>query len=274
MTSNRGCSRTRRRRRRALSVAAGRSRRRARLSRAVARRQFPGRWSTRSARSISVPAGDDAARATGTALVALALWGRGDLEAAHRTFSDALAIMRQQRARPRRHSRHLRARRHPRRRRAACATPRASMSRDCSLRRRGARPRPPETDELHLGLSELHREWNDIESAIGSLDAVTRSAAQTPHAGNKLRWCTAMASVRVARGDLDGALELLDEAERHERRDPLPRARPIPAMKARIRIAQGRLDEARRWVAACEAFRRRRSQLSCASSSISRSRAC
>ena len=57
-----------------------------------------------------------------------------------------------------------------------------------------------------------------------------------------------MARVCEARGDLDRALELLDEAARHERRDPLPRVRPIPAMKARIRIAQGRIDVAVDWV--------------------------
>jgi LuxR family maltose regulon positive regulatory protein len=33
----------------------------------------------------------------------------------------------------------------------------------------------------------------------------------------------------------------------HERRDPVPRARPIPAIRARIRIAQGRLDDVGTW---------------------------
>ena len=56
-----------------------------------------------------------------------------------------------------------------------------------------------------------------------------------------------MASVCVARGDLDAALALLDEAERQDRRDPIPRSRPIAAMKARVRIAQGRLDAASEW---------------------------
>jgi LuxR family maltose regulon positive regulatory protein len=56
-----------------------------------------------------------------------------------------------------------------------------------------------------------------------------------------------MADVRVVQGDLESALALLAEAELNERRDPLPRARPIPAMRARIRIAQGRLDDAGAW---------------------------
>ena len=195
------------------------------------------------------PAGDDAARATGTALVALALWGRGDLEAAHRTFSDALAIMRK--------SGHVLdairgifvlgdIRVAQGRLRDA-----ARVYENGLQRAAGEAPSAAaETDELHLGLAELHREWNDIDSAVGFLAAVTQSAAQASHAGNKLRWCTAMASVRVARGDLDAAFQLLEEGEQHERRDPLPRVRPIPAMKARIRIAQGRLDEVGAWVAA------------------------
>ena len=54
-----------------------------------------------------------------------------------------------------------------------------------------------------------------------------------------------MARVREAEGDLDAALELLDEAERRYASDYFPNVRPIPAMKARVWIAQGRLDEAR-----------------------------
>jgi LuxR family transcriptional regulator, maltose regulon positive regulatory protein len=194
------------------------------------------------------PAGDEAGRATGTALVALALWARGELDAAHRTFSDTLTIMRQC-------GHVLDAIRgtfvlgdirvaQGRLREAA-----RIYEQGLQLAADETHTAAPETDELYLGLSELHREWNNIESAIGFLDAVTRSAAQPSHAGNKLRWCAAMARVREAQGDLDGALELLNEAERHERRDPLPRARPLSAMRARIGIAQGKLEEVSAWAA-------------------------
>lgn len=196
-----------------------------------------------------MPDGNAAARATGTALVALAHWGRGELDAAHRTFSDALALMRQG-------GHVLDAIRgafvlgdirvaQGRLREAATI-----YEQGLQLAGEQVHTTPPETDELYLGLSELHREWNDMETATRFLDAVTQSAERAAHTGNRLRWCTSMAMVRDARGDLNGAIDLLDEAERHVRRDPLPRARPIAAMKVRIWIAQGRLDEAMQWVGA------------------------
>jgi LuxR family maltose regulon positive regulatory protein len=51
----------------------------------------------------------------------------------------------------------------------------------------------------------------------------------------------------VAQGDLDGALDLLDEAERHYVRDFHPNVRPIEAMKTRVWVVQGRLGEALSW---------------------------
>jgi LuxR family maltose regulon positive regulatory protein len=194
-----------------------------------------------------IPEGDHAGRASGTALLALALWGRGDLEAAHRTFSDALAMMR--------NSGHVLSEirgifvlgdiRVAQGRLREAAT---IYELGLQLAREQVDSAAAETDELWLGLSELHCEWNDLESAVRHIDAVAQSAERTAHTGNRQRWCMAMARVRVARGHLEGAFQLLDEAERHERRDPLPRTRPIAAMKARIHLAQGRVDEAGAWV--------------------------
>jgi ATP/maltotriose-dependent transcriptional regulator MalT len=64
---------------------------------------------------------------------------------------------------------------------------------------------------------------------------------------NRYRWRVAMARVRQAEGDLAGALELLDEAERLYMGDMFPNVRPVPALKARAWIAQGSLGEALGW---------------------------
>jgi LuxR family maltose regulon positive regulatory protein len=59
-----------------------------------------------------------------------------------------------------------------------------------------------------------------------------------------------MARIREAQGDLDGALDLLVEAERLYQGDLFPNVRPIAALKARVWLAQGRIDDARRWAEA------------------------
>jgi LuxR family maltose regulon positive regulatory protein len=56
-----------------------------------------------------------------------------------------------------------------------------------------------------------------------------------------------MARVREAHGDMDGALALLDDAEKHERRDPLPRTRPLAAIRARLHLARGTVDGTIAW---------------------------
>ncbi|MGY1680528.1 LuxR C-terminal-related transcriptional regulator [Geodermatophilus sp. SYSU D01176] len=103
------------------------------------------------------------------------------------------------------------------------------------------------TADMHVGISELLRERNDLEAATQHLAA---SAALGAHAGlpqNRHRWCVAMARVRQAEGDLDGAVELLDEAQRLYVSDMFPDVRPIAAVRARVRLAQGRVGQALGW---------------------------
>ncbi len=56
-----------------------------------------------------------------------------------------------------------------------------------------------------------------------------------------------MARVRQAEGDLGGALDLLNEAERLYAGDFFPNVRPVPALRARVRVAQGEWGEALGW---------------------------
>ncbi|MEZ4506838.1 MAG: LuxR C-terminal-related transcriptional regulator [Thermomicrobiales bacterium] len=101
--------------------------------------------------------------------------------------------------------------------------------------------------DMYAGMGELHREWNDLDTAthlFAQSDALGESAGspQHPH-----RWRVALARLRASQGDLDGAIALFDEAEPRHVSDMFPKIRPIPAMRARIWIAQGRLDEASGW---------------------------
>lgn len=57
-----------------------------------------------------------------------------------------------------------------------------------------------------------------------------------------------MARIKQIEGDLDGALELLDEAAQRYTSDRLPEIRPISAVKAQIWVKQGRLADAQAWV--------------------------
>ena len=62
------------------------------------------------------------------------------------------------------------------------------------------------------------------------------------------RWRLARARLKEVQGDLDGALDLLDEAERVYTRGVVPDVRPVAALKTRVWVAQGRLSEALGWV--------------------------
>jgi LuxR family maltose regulon positive regulatory protein len=103
------------------------------------------------------------------------------------------------------------------------------------------------TADLHVGFSELLRELGDLDAARHHLQVGSELGERASLTENRYRWFVAMALVRQAEGDLDGANALLDEAERLYRRGFLPEVRPIAAMKARIQIAQGRLATAIGW---------------------------
>ena len=49
-------------------------------------------------------------------------------------------------------------------------------------------------------------------------------------------------------GELEAALDLLDEAKRFYIKTLIPYTRPIDAIKARIYLKQGRLSKAEEWV--------------------------
>lgn len=102
--------------------------------------------------------------------------------------------------------------------------------------------------ELYVGLSELHCERGDLEAAAQHLLRSEELGEQAMIPGNEYRLYPAIARIKAAQGDLDGALNLLNEAERLYYKTPLPDVRPLAAQKTRIWVRQGRLTEALRWV--------------------------
>ena len=204
-----------------------------RAGQALARGDVPG--TVRHARRALdlAPEDDHLCRAGASGLLGLASWGNGDLEAAHRAYSACVDGLR-----------------------------RAGFIADilgCSVAladiritqgRLGEAMRTYEqalqlaaeqggpvlrgTADVHVGLSELHRERDDLHAAKQHLLKSQELGEHTGLPQHRYRWRVAMARVAEAEGDLAGALDLLNEAERLYVSDFFPNVRPVPALKARV----------------------------------------
>ena len=108
-------------------------------------------------------------------------------------------------------------------------------------------PTPLGTADLYRGLGELYIQWDDLESTSHYLQISQKLGEQTELTDWKYRLCLSQACLKEAQGDLNGALILLDEAERVHIRGPLPDVRPVTAMRVRIWLKQGKLADAKRW---------------------------
>jgi LuxR family maltose regulon positive regulatory protein len=101
--------------------------------------------------------------------------------------------------------------------------------------------------DMHVGISAVLRERNDLDGARRELLAAGELGEENGLPQNRYRSRVALAAIRQVDGDLDGALELLTEAERLYVGDFSPNVRPVAALKARAWVAQQRLGEAFAW---------------------------
>ena len=194
-----------------------------------------------------LPEGDYLWRGAGAGFLGIAYWTAGELEAAHRTFADGMATL--QTAGEVRFQ--------------IMGTPVLANIRTAQGRLRDALSTYEQslqlaegedeqirlaTADLHVGLSELRREQNDLEAATRHLLTSKELGEYAGLPEYRHRWYVSMARMKEAEGDLDGALDLLEEAERQYIGGPDPDVRPIGALKTQVWVAQGRLAEATGWV--------------------------
>src|SRR6478672_5615190 len=185
-------------------------------------------------------------RGAATAILGLAFWTIGDLEDAYQSYAEGMAELRQAGnitdtiggAIALADIRITQGRLHEALR---------TYERTVQLAADHGAPAMRGTADMHVGMSSLYFEWNDLEAATRHLVKSTELGEVAGFPQNPYRWCVAMARMRVAQGDLDGALDLLGEAERRYVSDFYPYVHPIAALKARVWLLQGRLPEAVSW---------------------------
>ena len=185
-------------------------------------------------------------RASAAGLLGLAFWASGDLEAGHSAYAECMAGLRR--------AGHIADT-------FGCAIALADIRRaqgrlgeamrtyEQALQRASEQGGPVlrGAADMYVGLSELHRERNDLPAATQNL---LRSQELGEHMGlpqNRYRWRVAMARIRQAEGNLAGALDLLNEAERLYVSDYFPNVRPVPAVRARVLVARAELGAALGW---------------------------
>ncbi|HND47925.1 MAG TPA: hypothetical protein PLL95_05150, partial [Anaerolineales bacterium] len=101
--------------------------------------------------------------------------------------------------------------------------------------------------DMYVGMAELHREHNDLQAAMQLLEKSRELGEFNGLPKNPYRLRVAMAGLEEAQGNLNNALNLLDEAEPRFVADFSPNVRPIQALKVRVWIKQGELEKALAW---------------------------
>lgn len=202
---------------------------------------------THARRALDLMAEDDhLGRGAAAGFLGLTYWTRGELEAAHGYWADAMASLQT--------AGHVSDA-------IGCAIALADIEiaqgrlrEAMSTYERGLRLATDQgaavlrgEADMHVGISELFRERNDLEAASDHLRTSRDLGDENGLPQNPYRSRVAAARIRQGEGDLDEAIELLTAAERMYVGDFSPNVRPIAALKARVWIAQGKLSEAQGW---------------------------
>jgi LuxR family maltose regulon positive regulatory protein len=192
---------------------------------------------------------DDVRRGAASALLGLASWGSGDLEAAYEAYVASSASLGQ--------AGYLSDV-------LGCAITLADIrivqgrlgdaldvyERALQLSAEQAGPVLRGTADMHVGIASILLERGDLGAAAEHLERGLQLGERTGMPRFPYRWRAAMAELRQAQGDLPAALQLLDDAHRVYVADFAPDVRPVAASRARVLIALGRVDDAFVWARA------------------------
>jgi LuxR family maltose regulon positive regulatory protein len=189
---------------------------------------------THARRALDLVGEDDQlGRGAAAGLLGLVAWASGDLEAAHRSYVESMAdlqeagdvssviggatvqadiLIAQGRLRD----------------------AMRSFERGLQLATEHGAPALRGAADMHVGMSELCRERHDLEAASQHLLMGRDLGDENGLPQYPYRSRVAAARIRQAEGDLDGALELLEEAERLYAGNYSPDVRPVAAVRARV----------------------------------------
>jgi len=202
---------------------------------------------THARRALELAAADDhLGRGSAAGLLALAHWSQGDLDAAHRRYTDAIGSLEK--------AGHLSDVLGLSLALADVSIAQGRLGEAMATYRQGLRVAAGQSPlvlrgaaDMHVGMSELLREHNELDAAEEHLSI---AADLGEHAGlpqNPYRLRAALARIRQAQGDLAGAEDLFEEAERVYVGDYSPDVRPVAASRARVQLAQGKVGDALGW---------------------------
>jgi LuxR family maltose regulon positive regulatory protein len=102
--------------------------------------------------------------------------------------------------------------------------------------------------DMHLGIAGVLLERGDLAGAAAALADSDRLGAANGLPQHPYRSRVVAARLREALGDLDHALELLDEADQLYNGDYSPNVAPVPAVRARLHLRRGELSKAGQWL--------------------------
>ena len=116
------------------------------------------------------------------------------------------------------------------------------------LAREHAIPNAPVTGYALVGFGRVSYEWNDLDSAERYVQDGLECGKRANIQDLSLRGCLALARIRQARGDLDGALGALDRAEPAARLMGMAEIKDwIQALRVEVWLALGETEAAVSW---------------------------